>query len=102
MECHEKWDYKNGIQSLIGLECLCGSCHEVKHIGLAEMRGRLNEARGHMMKVNGMTFDEANNAIEDAFATWTERNETKWKLDVKKLEELQRGINGADGLVPSV
>lgn len=90
MECHEKWDYDTdkGIQRLVGLECLCSNCHEVRHIGLAEIRGRLGCARLHMMKVNDMTFTEANKAIVVAFGKWTERNETKWKLDVSKLTEL--------------
>ena len=50
VECHEVWFYddKTLTQKLVRLIALCPRCHEVKHIGLAKRRGRLNKALEHM------------------------------------------------------
>ena len=41
VECHEVWIYndKSLIQKLDHFQSLCPLCHEVKHIGLAELLG---------------------------------------------------------------
>src|ERR1017187_3032700 len=46
LECHEVWAYDdvNLIQSLVRVEALCPRCHEVKHIGLAGLKGHNQRA----------------------------------------------------------
>lgn len=92
VECHETWEYdeKTGIQKLIGIVALCSSCHEVKHIGLAGIKGRRNEAIAHFCKVNDCQAPEAEKYINEAFATWNKRNKQEWQLDVSMLEELKK------------
>lgn len=53
VECHEEWYYddETRIQRLSGLIALCPSCHEVKHIGLANVRGRGEFAKAHLARV---------------------------------------------------
>ena len=51
VECHDIWDYTNGVQTLKGLIALCPACHEVKHMGLAQLKGRLGIAKKHLMKI---------------------------------------------------
>ena len=93
VECHETWEYDeiNGIQKLISLIALCPSCHEVKHIGLAGIKGRTQEAIEHFCKVNACTKTEAEKYIKEAFETWNKRSEQEWQLDISKLEELKNG-----------
>jgi len=59
----------------------------VKHIGLAEIRGRRKEALAHMMKVNGISEKAAETEIRKAFETWHRRSGIKWVLDMSELEK---------------
>ena len=88
VECHEIWDYDDDhhVQTLIGLTALCPACHEVKHIGLANIRGRGQFAARHLAKVNGWTSQEAERYIAEQFAVWEQRSRFQWALDLKWLE----------------
>jgi 5-methylcytosine-specific restriction endonuclease McrA len=87
MECHETWSYENGIQKLTGLITLCSACHEVKHYGLAEIKGNAKRAYEHLKKINELSEEEAYNCVEEAFNTWRERNKVRWTLDIFYLEK---------------
>ncbi len=65
VECHEIWNYDdiNHIQTLFGLTALCPSCHQVKHIGLAGLRGRGEEAEAHLAKVNNWSSEPAQSRL---------------------------------------
>ena len=92
VECHEIWHYddKRKIQRLDGTIALCPACHEVKHIGLAQIRGRLYPAVAHMAKVNGWKGTEGHRrAMEEvscAFDKWRERSLHKWEIDISWLD----------------
>lgn len=34
-DCHEVWNFWEGVQRLIKVQCLCKKCHQAKHIGFA-------------------------------------------------------------------
>lgn len=89
VECHEIWDYDDelGLQTLRGLIALCPACHEVKHIGRAEMHGRGEAARDHLARVNGWSTEEAEGYIEERFGLWYIRSERDWELEVSWLYE---------------
>ena len=89
VECHEIWEYddKKHVQKLAGLIALCPSCHQVKHIGFAQIRGKLDEAIRHLRKVNGLTANAANKYVGDAFKKWRERSEYDWTLDISWLDQ---------------
>ncbi len=93
VECHEIWLYddKNHEQKLSGLIALCPSCHEVKHIGLAGVRGRADIAEAHLIKVNGWTRKQAEEYLEKVKAVWRKRSLYDWEIDFTWLEE-QFGI----------
>jgi len=82
VECHEVWSYEKGIQKLVRLIALCPDCHMVKHIGLAGLRGSGDKALRHLMAVNGISKQDAESHISDAFGVWSDRNETNWELDI--------------------
>lgn len=90
VECHEKWEFTEGRIILKGLIALCPSCHEVKHIGLASTRDRLEIARSHFMKVNDISLNEANHYISQAFSLFEERSKQDWELDFTYLDKFMK------------
>lgn len=93
VECHEIWEYDNKKhkQTLKSLIALFPKCHQVKHIGLAELKGHLEDAIEHLANINNIPISKAYNLREQAFILWEKRNKYKWKLDVdtflNKLKE---------------
>lgn len=97
VECHEVFSYDDArrVQKLERLVALCPGCHEVKHIGLAGVRGRRREAVAHLARVNGWTRDDAELYLEACFETWHRRSNHEWTLDLTHLTELGAGVGGA-------
>ena len=90
VECHEIWDYDDArfIQTLTGLIALCPACHQVKHIGLAAIRGKLPQAVGHLARVNDWDADTCQWYIQRAFNEHRRRSQFAWTLDVSILSRL--------------
>jgi hypothetical protein len=90
VECHEIWDYDDDkhIQKLVGLISLCPSCHQVKHMGLAQIQGKLPEAAAHFAEVNNINMNKAWREIAEAFTKYDERSEYQWKLDITWLNDI--------------
>jgi hypothetical protein len=89
VECHEVWNYDDAkhIQTLLSLIALCPSCHEVKHRGLANVKGRGDIADLHLAKVNRWTMPKTKQYVEDQFQVWKKRSQYEWELDVSWLEQ---------------
>jgi len=88
VECHEIWEYTdNNEVKLKGLIALCPDCHEVKHIGLAQLKGNFEKACNHFSKVNSCSVAQTQIYVKNAFKIWNERNKTNWKLNVDYLKE---------------
>lgn len=87
VECHEIWHYddKNKHQELIGLISLCPYCHKVKHPGLASIKGETEIVIRQLMKVNGMTRQEANKYLSHSFDIFDFRSQFKWTLDISYI-----------------
>jgi len=60
VECHEIFEYNDEIhlQTLAGLIALCPDCHEVKHFGLARVKGTDKQAMWHLCEVNEWTIEQ--------------------------------------------
>lgn len=90
LHCHERWTYleMNGrrVQRLAGLMTLCRWCHEVKHMGFAELQGRGGDALVHFAEVNELTPEEAHRQVEEAFRVWRDRSRHDWELDISWLK----------------
>lgn len=84
VECHEIWHYDdlNHIQKLVGLIALCPSCHEVKHRGYANTRGRGEIADQHLANVNQWTMPKTKRYVNDQFQVWKKRSQHEWQLDI--------------------
>ena len=100
VECHEIWQYddNNHIQKLMGLTALCPSCHEVKHIGLASVRGRQDIAKKHLVKVNSWSKEQVDKYVDEQFEKWQQRSKHEWKIDLKWLEN--KGIRYKSDRIP--
>jgi hypothetical protein len=87
VECHEVWRYddRTRVQLLVRMIGLCPACHEVKHMGLANVRGKGAQARAHLARVNGWTLEQADAYIAEAFQVWVQRSQGPWTLDLKGL-----------------
>lgn len=90
VECHEIWEFDDAQrkQILRGLIALCPQCHAVKHIGLAGLRGKKEEAEAHLAKVNGWTISQAREYIAESFRLWERRSRKEWDVDISWAEQL--------------
>jgi len=90
VECHEEWSYDDdrGIQTLVGLIALCPACHEVKHLGRAEVVGDGDRALTHLARVNKWPMERAILYRNLVFEIWQMRSATQWELDVSFLSLL--------------
>lgn len=91
VECHEifVYDDERYVQKLVKLMALCPACHEVKHIGLAGLRGKGDSAKAHLAKVNNWSIEDAEAYIEGCFEQWHRRSCHQWKLDLSYLERFE-------------
>jgi hypothetical protein len=53
-------------------------------MGLAGLRGHLQEARAQLARVNRMTLQEVEALIERATEGWKRRSRMRWKVAVKE------------------
>lgn len=92
VEAHEKWEYDiNGpegpVQRLVEIQALCPPCHEVKHFGLAQVRGNEDRALKHLMSVNGWTRAAAKRRVAEEQATYVANSAILWDLDVSVIDD---------------
>jgi hypothetical protein len=87
VECHEVWRYDDHthVQMLVRMIALCPACHQVKHIGFANVKGKGAQARAHLARVNGWTLEQADAYINEAFQVWAQRSGGPWTLDLEGL-----------------
>lgn len=87
VECHELWNYddENMVQKLTGFISLCPYCHEVKHMGFANIQGRGKEARKHLSDINSWTKDKTDKYVDEQFDVWSQRSHFPWELDISLL-----------------
>ena len=89
LEAHEKWSYddEKALQKLEDVLALCHNCHEVKHIGRAQLIGRGADAMEWFMKVNDCSQIDFHEALGQANAEYKERNKIEgWVTDVSWLK----------------
>lgn len=89
MEAHEIWHYddKKLIQKLVGITCVCNLCHEIYHLGFAELNGHLPRAKKRLSKVNCWSKEETDLYVEAVFEIWHQRSQKKWNLDLSLLDK---------------
>jgi 5-methylcytosine-specific restriction endonuclease McrA len=77
VEAHEVWTYDDlrHVQRLERLIALCPACHEVKHLGLAHVRGVEARALAHLARVNRWPPETVTLYTRRAFRVWELRSE---------------------------
>lgn len=91
VECHERWEFddKHHVQRLVGLICLCPTCHRAKHIGRTLTMGdekAFEAVCWKLMQVNGWTPAQLDSYIEESFKLFNQRSRVAWRLDIGWLE----------------
>ena len=89
VECHESWHYDDQqlVQRLERMIALCPPCHQVKHLGHANITGHSAQARAHLADVNGWSPQQTDRYIAEAFETWQRRSRNEWQLDITALAD---------------
>ena len=88
LDCHEVWEYDdlNHIQKLIKFMALCDRCHEVKHIGKAQIDGNFDRAEKWFRNINKLDYHTSHNLIIRTFDMWAIRSKHPWQLDITILK----------------
>ncbi len=93
LEAHEKWSYdiNTGTQKLEDVIAVCKDCHSVIHIGRTSLKGDIERAENHYMKVNGASYPELRKALGKANELHAELNKvSEWKLDLTWLKRYKK------------
>ena len=93
LDAHERWEYdaKNGIAKLKEIIAVCKDCHSVIHINFTSIKGDIERAENHFMKVNNCTYVEYKKELGKANDIHKKLNLVdEWKLD---LSYLKRYVN---------
>jgi hypothetical protein len=107
--CHEEWSYNEttAVRTLTGIMAVCGPCNSVIHIGRARRvaaQGQLDiqAVYDHFMKVNGIDWPTAQQAIRDAIQLHAERCNRIWITDFGPYQSLvdERRAQFPDGRIP--
>ena len=93
LEGHEQWDYDldNGVQILKDVISICHDCHSVIHFNRTSLKGDVERAENHYMKVNNCSYADLRKDLGEANVKHQKLNTvSEWKLD---LSWLKRFIN---------
>ena len=96
-ECHERWSYHAdlGVQRLEGFETLCGACHETRHLGFANVRGRLPMAMDRLAMINRLKVSERRPYLNLVFAMFEERSKYMWAMDLSAVSGMNVALKRA-------
>jgi hypothetical protein len=89
LDVHERWEFDGPArtQSLRRLICLCTDCHGATHFGLAQVQGRDDQARAHLMWVRSESSAAISSQVAAAFDAWKARSLVDWTLDLSILTD---------------
>lgn len=89
-DCHELWHFESvgdrKVQRLLRLIALCVECHQVQHIGLAQLKNQMWQVRAQLKRVNRWNDDQVDAAIRGAEDRWRWRGQHQWDLDLSVLQ----------------
>ena len=89
LEAHEKWSYnpQTKVQKLEDIIAVCKDCHSVIHIERTELKGDIERAENHYLKVNGCSYSEYRLARGKANEKHKQLNQVdEWLLDLTFLK----------------
>jgi len=90
LHCHERWSYddRERIQKLVGFQCLCVDCHNIKHWGRTVAEAHKSKDPNILIELT-KHFCEVNNCTAAAFSLYKveignvmqKRNRHKYRVD---------------------
>lgn len=86
---HETWEYdgQRGVAKLIKVSAVCAECHSAIHMNYTALKGDLESAENHYMKVNGVSFSEMKKDLGEANEKQKKLNEVpEWVIDISYLK----------------
>lgn len=88
MDAHERFAYDeaSGVQRLVRLICLCADCHGATHYGHSASIGEAATVLHHLQLVTGMTADQAEAHLRDAYELWQRRSAIQWTVDLSVIK----------------
>lgn len=90
VECHEVWSYDDTghTQTLVRTIALCPDCHAVKHMGLqmTKFPNRVPRLLKHLMKVNSMSYEDAEDYVVACFKVHHQRSRHDWTVDIQWIK----------------
>lgn len=83
-EGHELWSYDaaSGRQTLRGIRALCFQCHEMQHLGRANVNGRFDQVFDRLCRMNRVLEHERAAYRAAIFDMWADRSDHEWELDL--------------------
>lgn len=83
IECHEVWDYQDTVlvQRLAAVVPLCSLCHEAKHSGLANVRGRARFTERRLRHLNEWSEEQLDQYLALTYHLWALRSKNNWRRD---------------------
>jgi len=89
LDAHERWiyDYETKKQKLIRIIALCRLCHQATHFGHSKKTKNIEKIREHIKKVRGITEEELELHIKQAYDIWRERNKINWIIDTSIIND---------------
>ena len=88
LDAHERWSYdeQKGVQKLEDIIAVCKDCHSVIHIGFTSLKGDLERAEKHFMKVNNCSYAEYRKELGKANERHKLLNQvSEWVIDLEYL-----------------
>lgn len=87
VEAHEAWqfDEKAKIQRLVGLLCLCPTCHKAKHLGFANRIGVLPDVLARLRWLNSWTEAQLKTELAKVQKRQEYLSQFEWELDTSFL-----------------
>ena len=90
LEAHERWSYdmENGVQKLEDIIAVCHDCHSVIHIGRTQLKGDVERAEKHFIRVNKCSYADYVKALGEANEFHRKLNAVpEWKLDLSYFKK---------------
>lgn len=89
MEAHEIWHYDDGthIQKLHDIVSVCNDCHMLYHLGFASIKGKLNDCKKRLCKLNNWDMATTNEFVDIVFEIHAQRSRFQWDIDLTWLDK---------------
>lgn len=87
---HTAWKFENETKTatVAGVELMCGKCYQAKSIDNLFIKPKAHDDLiSHLIKVNEMSFNDAKNAVAQAYKDCIERSKVLWVMDVSKQQK---------------